>query len=347
MTEGRKITRRALFTGRASEGSKDPDTVTNISIPGIGVVRLVSSVHITGNTLAELGPAVALGFETGNSDIYGGEDAMVNVMSLPSVLMTNVQYKNVSTEAQKRELPIFFIDVYVSSKDSEIDQRVGEAKNPGYINRRKAMLVVGLSGVVGATAFGYKKGIEFAQDFTIPGQTEGSKNIGIEMLEWMAAMFAAVKTVKGGMRVSMRDVTSMLGRYMLAINKEEKERGFLDFTIKIRDLVFAEKLIFALEMCKEMGMEEPTIAGFVGASHAEGVAEALALSREERQAFLRGLAAHIGERRFDDYDGVEAMRRLLKDATILPMTQWRDETASWDFTRFEMPSGPAEVAGTP
>ena len=120
MTEGRKITRRALFTGRASEGSKDPDTVTNISIPGIGVVRLVSSVHITGNTLAELGPAVALGFETGNSDIYGGEDAMVNVMSLPSVLMTNVQYKNVSTEAQKRELPIFFIDVYVSSKDSAI-----------------------------------------------------------------------------------------------------------------------------------------------------------------------------------------------------------------------------------
>src|SRR5581483_8123579 len=96
MTEGRNISRRALFGGGVAE--KKPKTVETVSIPGLGSVRLVSSAHTVPNTLEELGSAQAIGLETGFFSVYDDLDKIKK--GLKDVL-SHPQYKHLLAEATR------------------------------------------------------------------------------------------------------------------------------------------------------------------------------------------------------------------------------------------------------
>lgn len=315
MSTEKIVSRRGLF-GR--KDPKLPETVQSIPVPGLGTVRFVHSAHILRNTRSELGNADAIGLETGDLNLYERlmhqEESKENLRTLIGAH----QYRTIMKQAARRHtpMPIFFVDVRITWKDFKIDRLVGRQQNPGHINRRRLLTGLGLIAATAATTVGYKKGLDAV---THDDSKERDGSVVTEMIKWTLSFVAGSATTTGAFAGGGRKPSSAIHKFLIAAMREDKERGYADFSQRVRDLVFADKFVAALEVCKQRGIVEPSIAGFLGSSHYEGVKEALALDPIERRTFIRDLAAHIGERQFDNYDGAGVMRRILRDSSVLPM----------------------------
>ncbi|HEY4473951.1 MAG TPA: hypothetical protein VI957_02220 [Candidatus Paceibacterota bacterium] len=337
-----EITKRDFFGGGKKE--KEPKTVTVIELAGLGKVRLISSAHTIPNSLRELGNANALAIETGTwANVYPSVSTVEGKTSLADETALHTrwtldsrQYEKLIESMRANGAPVFFSDVFIAKNLlSALSRRSGPEK--GIFSRRNAVRAVVGGGAV--ASFLVSKSSMDLLDQKIP---HPHASLIEEPIKTFAAGLFSITAVQKFIEHQSRKRNSLgiFLRSQYSFGSDMKQ----NIILKFRDLVMAEKITVALQVCREYGIHDPVLAAPVGAAHVDGMLEALKLSSAERTAFMHQLLDTVRSVRTKD-GGEKAATAILEAAMLLPAVRWDKTKKDWSVIYHKIVDDPSDKAG--